>query len=146
MGPPVRLLVPAVAAVLLLAACGSDDETSTSSSGTETELTFALDTDGSGGEPPQEAQLTCPGGDADACAAVDALPADPGAPTPANQACTEVYGGPDTLTVNGTLNGEPIAAAFDRTNGCEIQRFDQFADVLAAIYDGYRGGTSVNVN
>ena len=58
----------------------------------------------------------------------------------------EVYGGPDTLTINGTLRGEDVSAAFSRGNGCEIERFDRFADVLAALYDGYRGGTSVDVN
>jgi hypothetical protein len=39
-----------------------------------------------------------------------------------------------------------VAATFDRTDGCQIQRFDRFGDVLAALYDGYRGATSVDVN
>ncbi len=72
------------------------------------------------------------------------MPADPAAPTPSDQACTEVYGGPDTLTVNGTLRGEAIAAAFDRTNGCEIQRFDRFADVLAVLFPEYKPGSALS--
>ena len=135
MRAPVRILVSALVAVGLLAlgGCGSDDETSTAGGGAETDLTFSLDRDGPGGADAQEVSLTCPGGDADACAAIDALPADPTAPTPPTQACTQVYGGPDTLTINGTLRGEDVSAAFGRADGCEIERFDRFADVLAAL-------------
>jgi hypothetical protein len=147
MRPPAHIVVSAVLAVLSLVAvgCGTEDEISTAA-GTETELTFALDTDGPGGKPSQEATLTCPGGDTDACAAVDALPDDATAPTDANQACTQVYGRPDTLTVDGTLRGEDVSAAFDRTDGCEIERFDRFTDVLTALYPDYdpTGGVDVN--
>jgi hypothetical protein len=131
-------------AALSAAACGSDS----SSGGSEasTDVTFALDKDGTGGADAEEVTLECPGGNADACAAIDALPADPTAQPSPDAACTQVYGGPETLTVNGTLRGEPVAATFDRTDGCQIQRFDRFGDVLAALYDGYRGATSVDVN
>lgn len=140
-----RIVVPAVVAVLALAACGSDDTTtSTAGGGTDTDLTFRLDPDGPGGAEAQEATVTCPGGDEEACATIDVLPDDPAAPTPSNQACTEVYGGPDTLTVNGTLRGETVAGAFDRTNGCEIQRFDQFADVLAVLFPEYKPGSALS--
>jgi hypothetical protein len=131
-------------AALAAAGCGSDE--SASSGSDSTDVTFALDKDGSGGADPQEVTLQCPGGNADACAAIDALPADPTAQVPPDQACTQVYGGPETLTINGTLRGEHVAASFDRTDGCQIQRFDRFGDVLAALYDGYRGATSVQVN
>jgi hypothetical protein len=147
MRPPVRLLVPAVAvaATLLLAGCG-DDATLTSGDAASTDLTFRLDADGSGGATAQEVTLTCPGGDTKACAAIDALPADPTAETPPTQACTEVYGGPDTLTINGTLRGEDVSAAFSRGNGCDIERFERFADVLAALYPEYQPGSSIDVN
>lgn len=126
----------AVVGLALFAGCGSEDaSTSTAAGGAETELTLRLDVDGPGGEEAQEATVTCPGDDDDVCAAIDALPEDPAAETAADQACTQVYGGPDTLTVNGTLRGEDIAAAFSRSDGCEIERFDRFADVLAATFD-----------
>ncbi len=145
MRPPVRILVPVVAAVLTLAGCGSDDETtSIAADAAATDVTFRLDADGPGGAPAQEATLTCPGGDEAACAAVDALPPDPAAETPPDQACTEVYGGPDTLTVNGTLRGEEIAAAFQRSNGCDIERFDRFADVLAVLFPEYKPGSALS--
>jgi len=118
---------------MALAGCG-EGETSTSEAGTETELTLRLDADGRGGADPKEVTLTCPGGDEAACAAIDALPADATEPTPADQPCTQVYGGPDTLSVEGTLRGEDVSAVFDRTDGCQIQRFDRFTDVLAALY------------
>jgi hypothetical protein len=147
MTAPVRIFVSALAlATLGFAGCGSDSSTSTAGDGASTDVTFSLDKDGPGGADAQVASLQCPGGDADACAAIDALPADPTAQPPADGACTQVYGGPDTLTINGTLRGEDVAASFDRTDGCQIQRFDRFADVLAALYPGYAGATSVNVN
>jgi hypothetical protein len=141
-----RILVSALAvAALAVAGCGSDD-TSTAGDDLSTDVTFSLDKDGSGGADAEEVTLRCPGGNADACAAVDAMPDDPTAQLPADTACTQVYGGPETLTVNGTLRGEGVSATFDRTDGCQIQRFDRFGDVLAALYDGYRGATSVDVN
>src|SRR4051795_1888225 len=105
MRAPIRILVSALAfaGLLLLAGCGSDDETSTSGGGAAPDLTFVLDRDGSGGAEAEEVSLTCPGGDAQACAAIAALPPDPTAATKPTQACTQVYGGPDTLTINGTL-------------------------------------------
>jgi hypothetical protein len=140
-----RILVSILAlSALAVAGCGADD--SSSASGASTDVTFALDKDGSGGADPQEVTLHCPGGDADACAAIDALPADPTAQPAPTTACTQVYGGPETLTLNGTLRGEQVAATFDRTDGCQIQRFDRFGDVLAALYGGYRGATTVDVN
>jgi hypothetical protein len=147
MGAPIRIVVSALAVgSLAFAGCGSGDETSTASGGASTDVTFRLDKDGSGGAEAQEVTLQCPGGDADACAAIDALPADPTAQQSADTGCTQIYGGPDTLTINGTLRGEDVAATFDRTDGCQIQRFDRFADVLAALYPDYRGATSVDVN
>jgi hypothetical protein len=45
-------------------------------------------------------------------------------PVPGNQACTQQYGGPETATVKGTVNGENVDAKFSRMNGCEITRWD----------------------
>jgi hypothetical protein len=47
------------------------------------------------------------------------------APVPRLTACTEIYGGPATARVRGTLRGRPVDARFDRTNGCEIERWDR---------------------
>ncbi len=49
-----------------------------------------------------------------------------------DQACTEQYGGPQTATVSGVVDGVPVEAEFSRTNGCEISAWDAAKDVLGA--------------
>ena len=53
-------------------------------------------------------------------------------PTPGDVACTELYGGPETATVKGTLRGKAVDASFSRNNGCEISRWDAAAELLGA--------------
>jgi len=60
--------------------------------------------------------------------AVDGV--DPFAPTPKNQPCTMVYGGPDVGTVTGTWNGRKVSATFSKENGCEIARWLRVAPML----------------
>jgi hypothetical protein len=82
-------------------------------------------------------RLTCdpPGGDhpdpAAACAALDA-----GArwlrPVPADLACTQIYGGPETATVTGVWRGTPVDATFSRTDGCQIARWDGLVGLFPA--------------
>lgn len=47
--------------------------------------------------------------------------------------CTQVYGGPDTATVNGTWRGRDVSSTFDLTNGCEIARWEALVGVLPPI-------------
>lgn len=50
---------------------------------------------------------------------------------PEDRVCTEVYGGPDTATVVGSIDGRPVDTVIDRTNGCGIAEWDQLlGDVL----------------
>lgn len=51
-------------------------------------------------------------------------------PRRTDQACTEQYGGPQTATVTGVVDGVPVEAEFSRTNGCEISAWDAAKDVL----------------
>lgn len=44
-------------------------------------------------------------------------------PPPKDQACTQIYGGPQTARVTGTWRGQPVDASFSRQNGCEIGRW-----------------------
>ena len=53
-------------------------------------------------------------------------------PQPADQVCTEQYGGPQEATVTGVVDGVSVDAAFTRTNGCEISAWDAAKDVLGA--------------
>lgn len=83
---------------------------------------------------------TVEGSDLDAEAACTAL-SDPVVQTrlidgpPAGQVCTEIYGGPDTASITGTLEGESVSAQVDRTNGCGISDWDELlSDLLPAAH------------
>ncbi|MBA2416236.1 MAG: serine protease inhibitor [Geodermatophilaceae bacterium] len=100
------------------------------------ELTVAVD-DGGGTITTYTLRCEPAGGDhPDPAAACDGLAAAAAAgvfgPPDPDQACTEIYGGPETATVTGTLDGAQVTSAFSRTNGCEIARWDALAAVLAA--------------
>lgn len=48
-----------------------------------------------------------------------------------DRVCTEQYGGPQTATVAGTLDDEPVDTSIDRANGCGIDDWDRlFASLL----------------
>ena len=57
--------------------------------------------------------------------------------------CTEIFGGPDIATIQGTLRGEPVEAELTRANGCEIERFDRFTPMLRELFPGYRPGSAL---
>ena len=73
-----------------------------------TELTVRVDPDGEGPEPAKQAEIFCDAAAGEGSAAAAGLrPAD-FEPTPADVACTEQFGGPQTATVNGTLDRKAI--------------------------------------
>lgn len=138
-----RSAVLAIVTGLVLAACGDeagDSETdadppaATSAPESDTSLTVTVDP-GEGGST-EEWTLTCdpPAGthpDPEAaCATLDHLDPSVMEPVPPDQMCTQIYGGPQTATVSGTWNGEPLVAEFSRQNGCEIDRWDAVVDLL----------------
>jgi hypothetical protein len=49
---------------------------------------------------------------------------------PRRTACTQIYGGPATARVSGTLRGADVSASFDLTDGCEIERWRRNAALL----------------
>ena len=124
-----------IVALLVLGGCAGDsgdvsDRTEprpdhsleiTVSSGPDAEgTTWTLTCDPAGGtHPTPEA----------ACQALDEA-ADPFAPVPDDMVCTDIYGGPETATISGTWDGESVAATYQRTNGCEIARWEALAAVL----------------
>ncbi|GAA0295971.1 SSI family serine proteinase inhibitor [Kineococcus aurantiacus] len=98
-------------------------------------LTVVVD-DGSGNR--LTWQLSCSadgvvGGDhpdaQNACAALAAAKR-PWAPVPKDAVCTMIYGGPQTATVRGSWDGVDVDASFDRTDGCQIARWDRIAPLL----------------
>jgi hypothetical protein len=98
-------------------------------------LTVVLD---DGGGTQQTWELACSaegelsGDHPDAQNACDALDAakDPWAPVPADMACTMIYGGPQVATVKGSWKGVEVDATFNRTDGCEIARWERIAPLL----------------
>ena len=46
------------------------------------------------------------------------------APVPAGTACTQIYGGPETAAIAGTVKGRKINSKFSRTDGCQIARWN----------------------
>lgn len=108
---------------LALAGCGAeDDATAPTEPAPTTRLTVRVDPDGKGPEPAKTAQVrSAPG----------LRPAD-FEPVPDDVACTEQFGGPETATVSGTLDGRPVDARFARHNGCEIARWEKVAPLLEA--------------
>ncbi|WP_308405574.1 SSI family serine proteinase inhibitor [Streptomyces tardus] len=71
-----------------------------------------------------------------ACAAVDQAvrgPKSPWEPISKDAVCTQRYGGPQTARVTGTWAGREVSADFERTNGCEIARWDTLTPALPRI-------------
>ena len=122
----------AAVALVALAACGSDDTSDapgSSSSDAATSLTIVVTPDE--GATASTYELTCDpaGGDhpqaEQACAALAKAGASVFDAVPADQACTAIYGGPQTATVKGTFDGKDVDASFSREDGCEIDRWEQ---------------------
>ncbi|MFF3288520.1 SSI family serine proteinase inhibitor [Streptomyces sp. NPDC003023] len=55
---------------------------------------------------------------------------DPFAPVPQDRMCTQQFGGPATARITGTWQGRQVDAAFNRSNGCEISRWQTLEPVL----------------
>ena len=141
--------IAAIAAIVMLAGpvgCGDDDDGSASSPVAASELTITLDPDGPQGDgPAQVAELSCPGANAPpaACDAIDGLPENATDPVPPATACTQVYGGPDLVTIEGKIEGEEIDTGLTRTDGCEIERFEHFVPLLEVLFPDYEPGAAL---
>nr|WP_055603604.1 SSI family serine proteinase inhibitor [Streptomyces aureus] len=58
---------------------------------------------------------------------------NPFEPVPADQFCTQVYGGPALAHITGTWQGRTVDARFSRANGCEIDRWENLEPVLPLV-------------
>ena len=111
-----------VALAALACACGGSADEEPSEPETRLEISvWRAGTDG----PVRVTTVECPA-PGDTCDQLDALD-DPFAPVPEGAICTLIYGGPQVAEVRGTYRGETVDARFNRTNGCEIQRWDRVA-------------------
>jgi hypothetical protein len=50
--------------------------------------------------------------------------------------CTQQYGGPQIAVVTGWFHGQEVNAAFSRTDGCEISRWQALAPLFGALAGG----------
>jgi hypothetical protein len=124
----VRTPVAAACLLALLAAgCGGDDEDKAAAS-LAADLTVNVNPSGPDG-PSNKHRIRCeqlgPQAGTAACQRLAGLTAAQLKPVPANVACTQIYGGPATARVRGTLHGKQVEASFELTNGCEIERWDR---------------------
>ncbi|MFF4491289.1 SSI family serine proteinase inhibitor [Streptomyces sp. NPDC001544] len=55
------------------------------------------------------------------------------APVAPGSVCTMQYGGPATARVTGTWAGRPVDAVYDRSNGCEAERWDRLVPLLPEL-------------
>ncbi|MEE1930187.1 SSI family serine proteinase inhibitor [Streptomyces sp. TRM 70351] len=73
----------------------------------------------------------------DACAAVDQATRTRARslwePVGQDVMCTQIYGGPQTARVTGTWGGRQVDSRFERTNGCEIDRWDAMTPALPEV-------------
>ena len=86
----------------------------------EEPTTWTLRCDPPGGNHPEPAA---------ACRAL-ATAKQPFAPVPADRLCTQIYGGPQTATIEGTWRGGRVSASYRRTDGCEIARWNALMPVF----------------
>ena len=123
------------AATLALTGCGSDEPTPSSPGNSDlADLTVTVDRDGKGTEPPKTLNLTCKAPtDSDACGATAGISAADLAPTPSDKACTQVFGGPETATIKGSIRGDDVDASFSRRDGCEIERWARVEPLLSQV-------------
>jgi hypothetical protein len=99
----------------------------------ETDLTIVIN---NGSSAAMTWRLTCdpPGGthpDSEAaCRALDAHGAAALPPVPKDKACTQIYGGPETASITGTWQGQPVMSRFARNDGCQISRWKLMEGLL----------------
>lgn len=141
-----------LAAVLVLAGCGSDDDASSAAPGTpgstgsdpaaggirQADNDLQIEIDLGDGSAPQTWTLTCvgfvEGSHPLAQAACDHLAGmqNPFAPLPEDVVCSQEYGGPETARVVGRWGGEPVELELSRTDGCRIAQWNSLVPLVPA--------------
>ena len=139
-----RALGRAAAALALvsISACGSDASdsaepsggTSSESSGSGTELTIEVSPGDGARTSSYDLRCDPPGGDhpqpEQACDAIATAGVGVFDPVPSDQACSQVFGGPQNATVTGTYAGRQVDATFIRSDGCQIDRWEKLGTTV----------------
>ena len=121
---------------LAVAGCGgeqaSDDGAVPGEPAPTTQLTVRVDPDGDGPEAVRQARIFCDMESRERiCGTARDLRPKDFEPTPADVACTELFGGPETATISGTLERRKVDGRFSRQDGCEIARWEKVSPLLA---------------
>jgi hypothetical protein len=137
-----RALAGLAAAAALLAGCGESGAAKAPARPAAGSLALAVRYDDGAGRV-RSGRLTCAAGEQRAagalaggasaarlCRRARAIAPLLTKPPPKRVACTQIYGGPQTLRVTGTIDGRAVKRRFARTNGCEIADFDRVAGAL----------------
>jgi hypothetical protein len=125
----------ALIACLTLVACGSGDERDdgrAAAPGREgASLIVKVQPKGPKG-PMRRTRIECErlGEGRERCRRLGDLTVKQLAPVPPDIACAEIYGGPARARVTGKLRGERIDARFNRTDACEIKRWNDNSAIL----------------
>lgn len=129
-----RRLATAFVLATALAACGEDGTPAAPGDAQLANIVVQVDDDGDGTAPARELKLDCAApNDSTACGAAAGVSARDLAPTPADTACTQIFGGPETASIRGTLRGDAVDATFSRSDGCEIERWKRVEALLAEV-------------
>lgn len=129
------LVLAAAFAALALGCGGTDDPTNAPDpdepDGEASHLEVSVWPQGRPGES-RDATVTCadPSAGGEECAAIERVDAEELAPTPPDVACTQIFGGPQEATIEGTLRGEELDIQLSRRNGCEISRWEAAQPLL----------------
>jgi hypothetical protein len=110
-----------------LSACGSS---SSAPPATQVDLKVTLDAGVAAGVP-QSWNVSCPSpSHVAACARLIATK-DAFTPPPPHAPCTMIYGGPEVLTVTGSVGARQVNYRTGRANGCEIADYSRDLALVA---------------
>lgn len=120
----------AALALLAIGGCGSGNTSGNDGSATVVDMTY------SAGGSIKKQTLDCAtptANDKPSCMLLAKLPASAFKPVPKDAMCTMIFGGPETATIKGTVNGTKVDAKYARSNGCEISRWDRVEQLFAEL-------------
>lgn len=68
----------------------------------------------------------------EACDALASAGGAAGLSIPSDRMCAQVYGGPATASIHGTLDGNRVQAQLAQTDGCRIAQWNALSEVLGS--------------
>ena len=134
-----RILLSLVALTLLVTGCAASTAAGPAPASPSASLPandLLVEIHRGGSVPTETYRLTCgstvsgnhPAGAA-ACAHLAAL-AHPFAPIPADQMCTQIYGGAQTAHISGRWKGVAVDLRLSRVDGCRVEQWNSLGPLL----------------